>query len=110
MVNFSADDVQEIVEEKEAEYKKLEEEYSYLKEEYGELEEVCQELKKDKKTLMKANATVLNFYREDCGKMDDLQKLNSKLVKNCKKANRDFFILAAAYVATLMLMIYLFIR
>ncbi|CUO79477.1 Uncharacterised protein [Roseburia hominis] len=110
MVNFSADDVQEIVEEKEAEYKKLEEEYSYLKEEYGELEEVCQELKKDKKTLMKANATVLNFYREDCGKMDDIQKLNSKLVKNCKKANRDFFILAAAYVATLMLMIYLFIR
>lgn len=110
MVNFSAEKVQEIVEEKDAEYKKLEEEYSYLKEEYGELEEVCQELKKDKKTLMKANATVLNFYREDCGKMDDIQKLNSKLVKNCKKANRDFFILAAAYVATIMLMIYLFIR
>lgn len=110
MVNFSAEKVQEIVEEKDAEYKKLEEEYSYLKEEYGELEEVCQELKKDKKTLMKANATVLNFYREDCGKMDDIQKLNSKLVKNCKKANRDFFILAAAYVATLVLMIYLFIR
>lgn len=110
MENFSAEKVQEIVEEKEAEYKKLEEEYSYLKEEYGELEEVCQELKKDKKTLMKANATVLNFYREDCGKMDDIQKLNSKLVKNCKKANRDFFILAVAYVATLMLMIYLFIR
>lgn len=110
MMNFSAEKVQEIVEEKDAEYKKLEEEYSYLKEEYGELEEVCQELKKDKKTLMKANATVLNFYREDCGKMDDIQKLNSKLVKNCKKANRDFFILAAAYVATLVLMIYLFIR
>lgn len=110
MVNFSAKKVQEIVEEKEAEYKKLEEEYSYLKEEYGELEEVCQELKKDKKTLMKANATVLNFYREDCGKMDDIQKLNSKLVRSCKKANRDFFILAAAYVATLVLMIYLFIR
>ena len=110
MVNFSAEKVQEIVEEKDAEYKKLEEEYSYLKEEYGELEEVCQELKKDKKTLMKANATVLIFYREDCWKMDDLQKLNNKLVKSCKKANRDFFILAAAYVATLMLMIYLFIR
>ena len=110
MAIFSAEKVQEIVEEKDAEYNKLEEEYSYLKEEYGELEEVCQDLKKDKKTLMKANATVLNFYREDCGKMDDIQKLNSKLVKNCKKANRDFFILAAAYVATLVLMIYLFIR
>lgn len=79
---FSAEKVQEMVEEKEAEYKKLEEEYSYLKEGYGELEEVCQ----------------------------DLKKLNNKLVKNCKKANRDFFILAAAYVATLVLMIYLFIR
>lgn len=110
MTRYTAEQVQEIVEDWEGKYNKLEEEYSYLKEEYGELEEVCQELKKDKKTLMKANATVLNFYREDCGKMDDIQKLNSKLVKNCKKANRDFFILAAAYVATLVLMIYLFIR
>lgn len=106
---FSAEKVQEIVEEKEAEYKKLEEEYSFLKEEYGELEEVCQDLKKEKETLMKANTTVLNFYREDCGKMDDLHKLNNKLVKSNKAANRDFFILAVAYTATLMLMIYLFI-
>lgn len=110
MTRYTSEQVQEIVEDWEGKYNKLEEEYSYLKEEYGELEEVCQELKKDKKTLMKANATVLNFYREDCGKMDDLQKLNNKLVKSCKKANRDFFILAAAYVATLVLMIYLFIR
>lgn len=42
--------------------------------------------------------------------MKDLQMFNNKLVKNCKKANRDFFILAAAYAATLVLMIYLFIR
>lgn len=117
MMNFSAEKVQEIVEEQESKYNKLEEEYSFLKEEYGELEEVCQDLKKEnntlkreKTTLMKANAAVLNLYREDCGKMDDIQKLNSKLVKNCKKANRDFFVLAAAYVATLVLMIYLFIR
>lgn len=110
MTRYTSEQVQEIVEDWEGKYNKLEEEYSYLKEEYGELEEVCQELKKDKKTLMKANATVLNFYREDCGKMDDLQKLNNKLVKSCKKANRDFFILAAVYVATLALMIYLFVR
>lgn len=110
MTRYTSEQVQEIIEDWEGKYNKLEEEYSYLKEEYGELEEVCQELKKDKKTLMKANATVLNFYREDCGKMDDLQKLNNKLVKSCKNANRDFFILAAAYVATLVLMIYLFIR
>ena len=117
MEKYSAEKVQEIVEEKETEYKKLEEEYSFLKEEYGELEEVCQDLKREnntlkreKTTLMKANATVLNFYREDCEKMDDLHKLNNKLVKSNKAANRDFFILAATYVATLVLMIYLFIR
>ena len=117
MVNFSAEKVQEIVEEKDAEYKKLEEEYSYLKEEYGELEEVCQDLKKENNTLKrkcesyeKANKTVLSIYNEDLEKMKNLQEFNNKLVKNCQKANRDFFILAAAYVATLVLMIYLFIR
>ena len=52
----------------------------------------------------------MSIYNEDLKKMKDLQEFNNKLIKNCKKANRDFFILAAAYVATLMLMIYLFIR
>ena len=55
---FSAEKVQEIVEEKEAEYKKLEEEYSFLKEEYRELEEVCQDLKK-KTILLKERAKVM---------------------------------------------------
>lgn len=117
MAVFSAEKVQEIVEEKEAEYKKLEEEYSFLKEEYGELEEVCQDLKKENNTLKrkcesyeKASQTGLSIYNEDLKKMDDLQKLNKKLVKSNKTANRDFFILAVAYSATLMLMIYLFIR
>lgn len=117
MAVFSAEKVQEIVEEKDAEYKKLEEEYSYLKEEYGELEEVCQDLKKENNTLKrkcesyeKANKTILCIYHEDSKKMDDLQKFNSELVKSNKAANRDFFILAAVYVATLALMIYLFIR
>ena len=124
MVNFSAEKVQEIVEEKEAEYKKLEEEYSDLKEYCGELKsendelQVRQErfkkeiaiLKRKCKSYEKANKTVLSIYNEDLEKMKCLQELNNKLVKSCKKANRDFFILAAAYVATLMLMIYLFIR
>lgn len=107
----------EALQDAEEKYKKLEEEYSYLKEEYGELEEVCQDLKKENNTLKrkcesyeKANKTILCIYHEDIKKMDDLQKLNSKLVRSSKAANRDFFILAAAYVATLMLMIYLFIR
>jgi predicted nuclease with TOPRIM domain len=110
MVNFSAEKVQEIVEEKEAEYKKLEEEYSFLKEEYEDLKVEYEDLEDKCKSYQKANQTVLDFYREDCGKMDDLQKLNNKLVKSNKAANRDFFILVAAYVATLVLMIYLFIR
>lgn len=117
MVNFSAEKVQEIVEEKEAEYNKLEEEYSFLKEEYGELEEVCQDLKKENNTLKrkcesyeKASQTVLSIYNENLETTKALQELNNQLVKAVKKANRDFFILAAAYVATLMLMIYLFIR
>ena len=37
-MNFSAEKVQEIVEEKEAEYKKLEEEYWFLKEELEDLD------------------------------------------------------------------------
>lgn len=107
---FSAEKVQEIVEEKEAEYKELEEEYSYLKEELEDLKVEYEDLEDKCKSYQKANQTVLDFYREDCGKMDDLQKLNNKLVKSNKAANRDFFILVAAYVATLALMIYLFIR
>lgn len=117
MTRYTSEQVQEIVEDWEGKYNKLEEEYSFLKEEYGELEEVCQDLKKEnntlkreKNSLMKANATVLGFYREDCGKMEDLHKLNNKLVKSNKAANRDFFILAAVYAATLALMIYLFVR
>lgn len=107
---FSAEKVQEMVEEKEAEYKKLEEEYSYLKEELEDLKAENEDLKDKCESYKEANKTVLDFYREDCGKMDDLQELNNKLVKNNKAANRDFFILAVAYAATLALMIYLFIR
>ena len=107
---FSAEKVQEIVEEKEAEYKELEEEYSYLKEELEDLKAENEDLEDRCESYKKANKTILCIYHEDSKKMDDLQKLNNKLVKNCKKANRDFFILVAAYVATLVLMIYLFIR
>lgn len=110
MTRYTSEQVQEIVEEKDAEYKKLEEEYSFLKEEYEDLKVEYEDLEDKCKSYQKANQPVLDFYREDCGKMDDLQELNNKLVKSCKKANRDFFILVAAYVATLALMIYLFIR
>ena len=110
MAVFSAEKVQEMVEEKEAEYKELEEEYSYLKEEFADLKVEYEDLEDKCKSYEKANQTVLSIYNEDLKKMEDLQKLNNKLVKSNKAANRDFFILAVAYVATLALMIYLFIR
>lgn len=110
MAVFSAEKVQEMVEEKEAEYKKLEEEYSYLKEEFADLKVEYEELEDKFISCEKANQTMLCIYDEDSKKMDELQEFNNKLIKSCKKANRDFFILVAAYVATLVLMIYLFIR
>lgn len=96
-------ELQSHIEELESEKHCLEEELEDLKVECEDLEDKC-------KSYEKANKTVLCIYHEDIKKMDDLQKLNSKLVRSSKAANRDFFILAAAYVATLMLMIYLFIR
>lgn len=110
MAVFSAEKVQEMVEEKEAEYKKLEEEYSYLKEEFEDLKAENEDLEDRCESYKEASQNVLSNYNEDLKKMDDLQELNNKLVKNNKEANRDFFILAVAYAATLMLMIYLFIR
>lgn len=110
MAVFSAEKVQEIVEEKEAEYKKLEEEYSFLKEEFKDLKAEYEDLEDRCKSYEEASQTVLSNYNEDLKKMDDLQKLNKKLVISNKTANRDFFILAGAYAVTLMLMIYLFIR
>lgn len=110
MAVFTAEKVQEMVEEKEAEYKKLEEEYYFLKEEFEDLTAECEDLEDRCESYKEASQTVLSNYNEDLKKMDDLQKLNKKLVKSNKTANRDFFILAIAYAATLMLMIYLFIR
>lgn len=124
MTRYTSEQVQEIVEDWEGKYNKLEEEYSYLKEEYGDLKSENDELETRKerfkkeiailkrkcKSYEKASQTVLSIYNEDLKKMDDLQKFNSELFKSNKAANRDFFILAAVYVATLALMIYLFVR
>lgn len=112
MTRYTSEQVQEIVEDWEGKYNKLEEEYSYLKEELEDLKAECEDLEDRCESYKKSkpNQTVLSIYNEDLKKMDDLHEFNNKLVKSCKKANRDFFILAAAYVATLVLMIYLFIR
>ena len=100
----------EALQDAEAEYKKLEEEYWFLKEEYEDLMAECEDLEDKCESYKKANQTTLSIYNENLKKIDDLQEFNNKLIKSCKKANRDFFILVAAYVATLVLMIYLFIR
>lgn len=91
------------IEKLESEKHCLEEELEDLKAENEDLEDRCESYKI-------SSQTVLSNYNEDLKKMDDLQNLNKKLVKSNKTANRDFFILAVAYAATLMLMIYLFIR
>lgn len=110
MTRYTSEQVQEIVEDWEGKYNKLEEEYSYLKEELEDLKAEYEDLEDKCKSYEKASQTVLSIYNENLETTKALQELNNKLIKSCKKANRDFFILAAAYVATLMLMIYLFIR
>ena len=96
-------ELQSQIEELESEKHCLEEELEDLKVECEDLEDRCESYKE-------ASQNVLSNYNEDLETIKCLQKLNKKLVESCKKANRDFFILAAAYAATLMLMIYLFIR
>lgn len=95
-------ELQSQIEELESEKHCLEEELEDLKAECEDLEDMC-------KIYKETDKTVLNIYNDNLKKLDDMQKLNSKLVKNNKASNRDFFILATAYAITLMIMIYLFI-
>ena len=101
---------QEQITELRSQFEKSESKNHCLEEELEDLKAECEDLEDRCESYKKASQTVLSIYNEDLKKMDDLQEFNNKLIKSCKKANRDFFILAAAYVATLMLMIYLFIR
>nr|DAH10582.1 MAG TPA: Cell cycle protein [Caudoviricetes sp.] len=73
MTRYTSEQVQEIVEEKDAEYKKLEEEYSYLKEELEDLKAENEDLEDRCESYEKANKTILCIYHEDSKKMDDLQ-------------------------------------
>lgn len=88
----------------------LESEKHCLEEELEDLEAECEDLEDRCESYKISSQTVLSNYNENLETMKALQELNSELVESCKKANRDFFILAVAYVATLVLMIYLFIR
>ena len=101
---------EEQITELQSQIEKLESEKHCLEEELEDLKAECEDLEDRCESYKKSGQTVLNIHNEDLKKMDDLQKLNKKLVKSNKAANRDFFILAVAYASTLMLMIYLFIR
>ena len=86
---------QEQITELQSQIEELESEKHCLEEELEDLKAECEDLEDKCKSYEKANQSVLSIYNENLETM---------------KANRDFFILAAAYIATLMLMIYLFIR
>lgn len=101
---------EEQITELQCQIEKLESEKHCLEEELEDLKVECEDLEDRCESYKISSQIVLSNYNEDLKKMDDMQKLNKKLVKSNKTANRDFFILAIAYAATLMLMIYLFIR
>lgn len=88
---------------------KLESEKHCLEEELEDLKVENEYLEDRYKSYKETGQTILNVYNENLKKIDDMQKLNSKLIKNNKESNRDFFILAVAYAITLIIMIYLFI-
>lgn len=131
MNTISMESHQEQITELQSQIEELESEKHCLDEELEDLKEYCGELKSENeelearherfkkeiamlkrkcKSYEEGSQTVWSIYNEDLKKMKDLHEFNNKLVKSNKAANRDFFILAVAYAATLMLMIYLFIR
>lgn len=100
---------EEQITELQSQIEELESENHCLEEELEDLKAECEDLECSCESYKETGQTVLNVYNDNLKKLDDMQKLNSKLVKNNKESNRDFFILALAYAITLMIMIYLFI-
>lgn len=100
---------EEQITELQSQIEELESEKHCLEEELEDLKAECEDLEDRCKSYKETGQTVLNVYNENLKKIDDMKKLNSKLVKSNKASNRDFFILAVVYAITLMIMIYLFI-
>lgn len=97
---------EEQITELQSKVEELESEKHCLEEELEDLKIENEDLKDAYKSYKETGQTVLNVYNENLKKMNDMQKLNSKLVRSNKESNRDFFILAVAYAITLMTMIY----
>ena len=89
MVNFSVEKVQEIVEEKEAEYKKLEEEYSYLQEEHEDLKQEYADFRiRNNKYVSSLKSILEETIRED-----------KKIKRDCKIIIVLSFILVVLVIA-----------
>lgn len=89
MAVFSAEKVQEIVEEKEAEYKKLEEEYSYLQEEHEDLKQEYADFRiRNNKYVSSLKSILEETIRED-----------KKIKRDCKIIIVLSFILVVLVIA-----------
>lgn len=97
---------EEQITELQSQIEELESEKHCLEEELEDLKVENEDLEDRYKSYKETGQFILNVYNENLKKIDDMQKLNSKLVKNNKASNRDFFILAVAYAITLITMIY----
>lgn len=93
MVCFSAEKVQEIVEEKDAEYKKLEEEYSYLQEEHEDLKQEYADFRiRNNKYVSSLKSILEETIRED-----------KKIKRDCKIIIVLSFILVVLVIALFVL-------
>lgn len=89
MAIFSAEKVQEIVEEKDAEYKKLEEEYSYLQEEHEDLKQEYADFRiRNNKYVSSLKSILEETIRED-----------KKIKRDCKIIIVLSFILVVLVIA-----------
>ena len=89
MEKYSAEKVQEIVEEKEAEYKKLEEEYSYLQEEHEDLKQEYADFRiRNNKYVSSLKSILEETIRED-----------KKIKRDCKIIIVLSFILVVLVIA-----------
>lgn len=84
MTRYTSEQVQEIVEEKDAEYKKLEEEYSYLKEELEDLKAENEDLEDRCESYEKTNKTILCIYHEDSKRWMIFRSLTINSLKAAK--------------------------
>ena len=90
MTRYTAEQVQEIVEDWEDKYNKLEEEYTYLQEEYKDY----------MNTVNEAYKEVPNILKRLNKSIDEFQKEYKKLINKYYNAEKRFCALASLYIET----------